>query len=41
MQGREPDNQKVFHVKKPVKNDDQTAIGCEKCDAWFHGSCVA
>ena len=25
---------------KPVKDNDSTAIGCEKCSAWFHGQCV-
>ena len=24
---------KSLSCKKPVKNDDQTAIGCEKCEA--------
>ena len=25
---------------KTVKDNDSTAIGCEKCSAWFHGQCV-
>ena len=32
---------KCKHCKRKEKHDDITAIGCEKCGNWFHGSYVS
>ena len=34
-------NTKCPTCKKTVKNDDMTAICCEKCGSWYHGVCVS
>ena len=34
-------NPKYPTCKKSVKNDDMTAICCEKCGNWYHGVCVS
>ena len=34
-------NPKCPTWKKTVKNDDMTAICCEKCGNWYHGVCVS